>query len=64
MIICNTDNTEKIQIFLVRARSFIHLNEQHVLNGLYLNNTSIMVIVTNQVFLQGVHNKIFINANY
>ena len=33
-------NTEKVQIFSVRSRSFVHLNDSNVLFDLYVNNSS------------------------
>ena len=36
MIICVLNNTKKIWIISVKARSFIDLNDPYVLNGLYI----------------------------
>ena len=36
--------------FLVKTKSFIHLNEPYVLKGSYVNVISLMAITTNQAF--------------
>ena len=41
MIICVINDTDKMWIFLIGARLFIHLNVQYVLNRLYVNDTSL-----------------------
>ena len=44
------NNIKKIQTFSVRTRSFIHLNDLYVLNGLYANDTSQEAITPYQAF--------------
>ena len=41
---------EKIRIFSVRARSFVYLNDQYVLNESYLNDISLLAISPNEAF--------------
>ena len=38
--LCVVNDDKKIQIFLVRTRPFVHLNDQYVLNGGYVKDTS------------------------
>ena len=46
-IVCDVNDDENIQISLIRARSFIYLSDQYVLNRSYVNDTSLVVITPN-----------------
>ena len=46
-------DAHKIRIFSLRARSFVHLNKPCVLNSLYVNNTSLVIIIPIQAFFKG-----------
>ena len=54
MKICVIDDVKEVQIFLVTARSLIHLNEPCVLNVAYVNDTSCQH-QTQSGFLLGVY---------
>ena len=54
MIICVINDDVKIWIFSVRARSFIYLNDPDVLNGSYVNDSSLVAITPYQIILIGV----------
>ena len=41
---------KRSRIILVSARLFGHLNDPYVLNELYMNDTSLVVITPNQEF--------------
>ena len=51
IIICIFNNAEKIWIFLVRVKSFIHLNDSKVLNDSCINNALLVAITPNQAIL-------------
>ena len=50
MIIYVVNDSEKVRIFLVRSGLSIHLNDRYVLNELYVNDTSLVMITPNQAF--------------
>ena len=50
IIICIINHFRDIQIFSVRIRSFIHLNDLYVLNGSCVNDISLGVIRLNLEF--------------
>ena len=40
MIICDVNDAEKIQIFSVRAKLFVHFNNPYILTALHVNDIS------------------------